>query len=176
MLAVSVILGFVQHPAFKDSTHWKITTLMIQIDKKLMLSGEVYMADQGNRQEVVLVCKDFIMWTHNEQFRISLNSNLLCKVHTKTKLGLLLVFLVTGGNLFSKNGHQKALFKLSTGAVLFDIKNNPRVSNESLLNVLLSFANHRDTEHHMKNCLAVLTKKFIFLIKKIRLFFNILPI
>lgn len=75
MLAVSVILGCVQHPAFKDSTHWKITTLMIQIDKKLMLSGEVYVADQGNEQEVVLVCKDFIMWTHNEQCRISLNSN-----------------------------------------------------------------------------------------------------
>ena len=75
MLAVSVILGCVQHPAFKDSTHWEITTLMIQIDKKLMLSGEVYVADQGNEQEVVLVCKDFIMWTHNEQCRISLNSN-----------------------------------------------------------------------------------------------------
>lgn len=73
MLAVSVILGCVQHPAFKDSTHWKITTSMIQIDKKLMLS--VYVADQGNGQEVVLVCKDFIMWTHNEQFRICLNSN-----------------------------------------------------------------------------------------------------
>ena len=74
MLPVSVILGFVQHPAFKDSTHWKITTLMIQIDKKVMLSGKVYVADQGNGKEVVLVCKDF-MWTHNEQFRISLNSN-----------------------------------------------------------------------------------------------------
>ena len=33
------------------------------------------MADQGHGQEVVLVCKDFIMWTHNKQFRISLNSN-----------------------------------------------------------------------------------------------------
>ena len=57
MLAVSVILGCVQHPALKDSTHWKITTLMIQIDMKLMLSGEVYVADQGYGQEVVLCVK-----------------------------------------------------------------------------------------------------------------------